>query len=300
MAPNTTITSSQLPEQGTFKFTLNGCIKHPQYEIATECIKYFEKQHPTRLTSKTKFNPLFDLDYIEFLKTVKKGKNASELMFPNILLEVTEFNSTSSTSENLNLEMFQKWLKDHGCEYSPLKTELEYITKANLNFNAFLISSTSNPIVFMDITIDEMPAGKIYIEMFKDKCPLTVENFLKFSSLENGYKSSEFYRCVENGWMQAGVIRNEFGDILNEPTFANENFIVGHSRRGILSMVNHGPNTNFSAFMVCMAPMEYFDKKYVAFGRVVEGNGTLKNMEHVETRFERPKKAIVIKDVGLL
>ena len=34
-----------------------------------------------------------------------------------------------------------------------------------------------NPIVFLDITIAGIPSGRLKIELFKDKCPKTAENF---------------------------------------------------------------------------------------------------------------------------
>lgn len=59
-------------------------------------------------------------------------------------------------------------------------------------------------------------------------------------------------------------------------------------------MVNSGPHTNYSSFMITNATMPYFDYKYVAFGRVVEGQKTLDLVNNVKTRFERPLEEIVI------
>lgn len=79
----------------------------------------------------------------------------------------------------------------------------------------------------------------------------------------------------------------------------DENFIIEHSHRGMLSMVNSGPHSNFTKFMILFAGhMPYFDRKYVAFGRVIEGEETLAKLEAVETRFERPKRFITIAKSG--
>lgn len=89
-------------------------------------------------------------------------------------------------------------------------------------------------------------------------------------------------------------------DLVDSPMLPDENFIVRHSRRGILSMVNKGPNSGVSAFLILLASsMPYLDKKYVAFGKVIDGDTTLRNMESIETRFERPTSKISVSSIGV-
>ncbi len=64
-------------------------------------------------------------------------------------------------------------------------------------------------------------------------------------------------------------------------------------------MVNSGPHTNFTKFMILLAShMPYFDRKYVAFGRVIEGEETLTKLEALETRLERPRRTVTISKSG--
>ena len=79
----------------------------------------------------------------------------------------------------------------------------------------------------------------------------------------------------------------------------DENFVVKHNHRGVLSLVNAGPNTNHTAFMILFKPMEYFDRKYVAIGQMIDGVETLTKMEGVETEFEKPKQVISIVAAGV-
>jgi cyclophilin family peptidyl-prolyl cis-trans isomerase len=51
--------------------------------------------------------------------------------------------------------------------------------------------------------------------------------------------------------------------------------------------------------IVLATNMPYFDRKYVAFGRVVDGDAVIRNMERVDTRFERPCVEVKISDVGV-
>ena len=53
-------------------------------------------------------------------------------------------------------------------------------------------------------------------------------------------------------------------------TFEDENFIVPHSKRGVVSMANSGLHTNASQFIIDLKPMPWMDKRFVAFGFVIE------------------------------
>jgi len=46
-------------------------------------------------------------------------------------------------------------------------------------------------------------------------------------------------------------------------TFPDENFNVNHSKRGLLSMSNQGPNTNGSQFFITLAPLPALDMQHV-------------------------------------
>ena len=61
---------------------------------------------------------------------------------------------------------------------------------------------------------------------------------------------------------------------------------------GIVSFVNAGPHSNASYHAI-----PYFDGKYVAFGRVIDGYSLLMKMNQVKTTVEKPNDEIVIEDV---
>ena len=58
----------------------------------------------------------------------------------------------------------------------------------------------SNPKVFFDMTLDGEPAGRIVMQLRKDICPKTAENFRALCTGEKGYgyKASTFHRVIPN------------------------------------------------------------------------------------------------------
>lgn len=64
-------------------------------------------------------------------------------------------------------------------------------------------------------------------------------------------------------------------------------------------MANTGRHTNGSQFYITFQPAPWMDKKYVAFGQVVEGSETLAKLENIQTINERPLKECRIVDSGI-
>lgn len=83
--------------------------------------------------------------------------------------------------------------------------------------------------------------------------------------------------------------------------FEDENFIQSHSKRGMLSMANAGPNTNGSQFFITFQPTPFLDSKHVVFGHVEGSEVILKAMEGVPTgRNDVPRVPVVISGCGVM
>jgi len=116
--------------------------------------------------------------------------------------------------------------------------------------------------------------GVMVIELFSDKAPKTVNNFV-FLAREGFYDGLIFHRVIDNFMVQGG---DPTGTGSGGPgyKFADEfHPSLKHTKRGILSMANAGPGTNGSQFFITHVPTPWLDNKHTIFGQVVEGEDVL-------------------------
>ena len=170
----------------------------------------------------------------------------------------------------------------------------------------------SNPLVFFDVTIGGQQAGRITMELFADKTPATAENFRALCTGEKGvgksgkplhFKGSTFHRVITQFMAQGGDFtagNGTGGESIYGMKFADENFVMKHTKRGDLSMANAGPNTNGSQFFMTFIPCDWLNGKHCVFGHVVDGWQTLDALESVGSQTGATRAACVIADCGQL
>ena len=119
-------------------------------------------------------------------------------------------------------------------------------------------------------------AGKIKLD--PKTAPMHASSTLYLTRL-GFYDGLPFHRVIP-GFMAQG------GDPLGRGTggpgyqYAGEfDRNVKHDRAGLLSMANSGPGTDGSQFFLTFVPTPWLDGKHTLFGEVVEGKGTLKELE---------------------
>ena len=112
--------------------------------------------------------------------------------------------------------------------------------------------------------------GPIQVELYPDKAPLTVANFVNLAK-RGFYDGLSFHRVIADFMIQGGCPQ---GTGTGGPGYKFEdeaNNGLGH-QRGVLSMANAGPNTNGSQFfIVTTEAAPWLDGKHTVFGKVVEG-----------------------------
>lgn len=90
------------------------------------------------------------------------------------------------------------------------------------------------------------------------------------------------------------------GESIYGNRFDDENFLLKHTKPGLLSMANAGKNTNGSQFFITFVPCPWLDGKHVVFGEVIEGLPLLKALESFGSQSGAPTQIVKIKDCGLI
>ncbi len=118
-------------------------------------------------------------------------------------------------------------------------------------------------------TVNMATGGKFVIQLFPDKAPLTVNNFV-FLARQGFYNGVTFHRVLEGFMAQTG---DPTGTGMGGPgyKFANEDSDLTFDKPGVVAMANSGRDTNGSQFFITFSPQERLNGDYTIFGQVIEG-----------------------------
>lgn len=157
----------------------------------------------------------------------------------------------------------------------------------------------------MKIVTFEMENGDVMKgELYPDKAPETVENFVKL--VEDGfYDGLTFHRVIPGFMIQGGCpLGNGTGGpghtIKGEFLSNGFNNDLRHER-GVLSMARAmDPNSAGSQFFIMVAAAPHLDGEYAGFGKITEGMEAADKIVSVKTGFnDKPKEPQVIKKVTI-
>lgn len=128
--------------------------------------------------------------------------------------------------------------------------------------------------------------GDVKIEIFCEQVPKTANNFLALCA-SNYYDGTIFHRNIKGFMIQGGdpTGTGKGGKSVYESGKFEDEIVssLKHSKRGIVSMANSGPNTNGSQFFITYKAHGHLNGKYTVFGHVIDGLDTLDRMERVPT-----------------
>ena len=156
--------------------------------------------------------------------------------------------------------------------------------------------------------------GDIEIELYEEKVPNTVENFVGLATGEKEWEDPEtgetkttplyeeipIHRVIEDFMIQMG---DPTGTGRGGPGYTFDDEFhpeLRHDAAGIVSMANRGPNTNGSQFFITLGAQPHLDDKHAVFGNVIDGMDVVEEIGTVETDpQDKPTSPIYLESVEI-
>ena len=157
--------------------------------------------------------------------------------------------------------------------------------------------------------------GTFTVRLFDDETPKTVANFTgladgskEWTDPRSGrqvkqpyFNGTVFHRVIDGFMIQGG---DPLGQGTGGPgyTFADEfHPKLRHTKAGILSMANSGPNSNGGQFFITLTETSWLDNKHSVFGEVVTGMDVVSKIGKVATSKpgDRPLKPVTLESVTI-
>ena len=152
-----------------------------------------------------------------------------------------------------------------------------------------------NPIVTMEIA----DYGTVKIELYPDKAPNTVANFVKLVN-EGYYNGLTFHRAISNVLIQGGdkegtgagsedfCIPGEFmANGFEQNNLRHEAGVISMARKDYSTLgaevVKEGYNSGGAQFFIMTSTVKSFDGLYCAFGKVISGLDIIEKLTNLET-----------------
>ena len=144
--------------------------------------------------------------------------------------------------------------------------------------------------------------GKMTLELYPEKAPLTVENFEKLAN-SGFYNGLIFHRVIAGFMIQGG---DPEGTGMGGPGYSIKGEFAANGvkndlkhTRGVISMARSmNPNSAGSQFFVMHMDAPHLDGQYAAFGKMTDGFETLDEIANTKTGYaDRPMFDMVIKSI---
>ena len=156
-----------------------------------------------------------------------------------------------------------------------------------------------NPIVVMKTS-----AGTIKIELFEDKAPISVKNFLAYVD-DKHYDGTIFHRVIPTFMIQGGGMEKGLKEKKTKPPIKNESTNNLENKRGTLAMARTGvPDSATSQFFINVKDNDFLDKAnardkvgYAVFGKVIEGMDVVDKIKLVKTASKGGQDDVPVEDV---
>ena len=146
----------------------------------------------------------------------------------------------------------------------------------------------------------ETSKGTIMLELYPNKAPKTVENFLKYVN-EEFYDGTIFHRVIADFMIQGGGFTEDFDKKITHAPIQNEADNGLRNRIGTVAMARtNDPHSATAQFFINTAQNTFLDFRektprawgYTVFGRVIEGMKTVNKIRMTKTGFTNGMKDV--------
>jgi len=158
----------------------------------------------------------------------------------------------------------------------------------------------ANPIILMDTS-----KGMISIELYPEKAPQSVANFLRYIEKDH-FKKTIFHRVIKNFMIQGGGFTESGSRAETFPPITNESTNGLSNERGTISMARTNyPHTATRQFFINQRDNTFLDAQtnkwgYAVFGKVISGMDVIDDIAAVATTgANNPVKMISINSISL-
>ena len=147
-------------------------------------------------------------------------------------------------------------------------------------------AQSSNPVVVIETTM-----GSISVELFRDKAPKSVENFLAYVK-DGYYRGTVFHRVIKGFMIQGGGLTASLTRKQTKPPIPNEAGNGLKNERGTLAMARtsdiNSATSQFFINTVNNASLNHRGESpdqfgYAVFGKVIDGMDVVDKIEAVAT-----------------
>ena len=165
-----------------------------------------------------------------------------------------------------------------------------------------------------DTTEGNFKVKLFVIKLLEKEAPKTVANFIGLAEGTQEFKDARTHQKKKGNYYDGLVFHRVIPDFMIQGgcpegsgrggpgyKFADEfHPSLRHSKKGILSMANSGPNTNGSQFFITVAETSWLDNKHTVFGEVVEGYDVVEKISKVPRGAQdRPSKDVQLRSVTI-
>jgi peptidyl-prolyl cis-trans isomerase A (cyclophilin A) len=156
--------------------------------------------------------------------------------------------------------------------------------------------------------------GDIDIELFDERAPETVSNFVGLATGERTWEHPEtgeeiegplyndvpFHRIIADFMIQTG---DPTGTGRGGPGYSFDDEFheeLRHDSAGTVSMANSGPDTNGSQFFITLDAQPHLDDRHAVFGEVTEGMDVVEEIGSVPTGGnDQPQEEVLLESVEI-